>query len=120
VKGADAKPPLGLHRPARWASRQLSLDFLEAARNVVLSLPRGLGKTTIAQSVALRAVVAGGSVLFLSAAPLLDLGAHESARALERAFRTTPRSDCSWSTNSYFWHSTTVMRSNLPGHQPQV
>ena len=63
----------------------LSLDFLEAARNVVLVAPGGLGKTMIAQNLAHRAVLAGRSALFLSAAQLLlDLGAQESARALDR------------------------------------
>jgi DNA replication protein DnaC len=42
----------------------------------------------IAQNIAHRAVLSGRSVLFLSAAQLLlDLGAQESARALERRFR---------------------------------
>ena len=52
---------------------------------VVLVAPGGLGKTMIAQNIAHRAVLAGRSVLFLSAAQLLlDLGAQESARALDR------------------------------------
>ncbi len=63
----------------------LSLDFVDAARNVVLVAPGGLGKTMIAQNLAHRAVLAGRSVLFLSAAQLLlDLAAQESARALDR------------------------------------
>jgi DNA replication protein DnaC len=63
----------------------LSLDFLEGARNVVLVAPGGLGKTMIAQNIAHRAVLAGRSVLFISAAQLLlDLGAQDSGRALER------------------------------------
>jgi len=63
----------------------LTLDFVEGARNVVLVAPGGLGKTMIAQNIAHRAVLAGRSVLFLSAAQLLlDLGAQESARALDR------------------------------------
>ena len=61
------------------------LDFLDAARNVVLVAPQGLGKTTIAQNIAHQAILAGYSVLFLSAAQLLlDLAAQESARALDR------------------------------------
>jgi DNA replication protein DnaC len=63
----------------------LNLDFLDGARNIVLVAPGGLGKTMIAQNIAHRAVLAGRSVLFISAAQLLlDLGAQESARALER------------------------------------
>jgi DNA replication protein DnaC len=63
----------------------LALDFLDAGRNVVLVAPGGLGKTTIAQNIAHRAILAGRTVLFRSAAQLLlDLAAQESARALER------------------------------------
>jgi len=66
----------------------LTLDFVEGARNVVLVAPGGLGKTMIAQNIAHRAILAGRSVLFLTAAQvLLDLGAQESARALERRLR---------------------------------
>lgn len=66
----------------------LTLNFLDAARNVVLVAPAGLGKTMIAQNIAHQAVLAGKSVLFLSAAQLLlDLAAQESARALERRLR---------------------------------
>ncbi len=61
------------------------LDFIESARNIVLVAPQGLGKTMIAQNIAHQAVLAGHSVLFLSAAQLLlDLAAQESARALDR------------------------------------
>lgn len=61
------------------------LDFVDAARNVVLVAPQGLGKTTIAQNIAHQAILKGHGVLFISAAQLLlDLAAQESARALER------------------------------------
>lgn len=61
------------------------LDFVGASRNVVLVAPQGLGKTTIAQNIAHQAILAGHSVLFLSAAQLLlDLAAQDSARALDR------------------------------------
>jgi DNA replication protein DnaC len=66
----------------------LSLDFLEPARNVVLVANGGLGKTMIAQNIAHQAVLAGKGVLFITAAQLLlDLGAQESARALDRRLR---------------------------------
>lgn len=66
----------------------LRLDFLQAARNVVLVAPQGLGKTMIAQNVAHQAILAGHGVLFISAAQLLlDLAAQESARALDRRLR---------------------------------
>jgi len=75
--------PTAIDRPL--VDSLLSLDFLEAARNVVLVAPGGLGKTMIAKNIAHRAVLAGRSVLFLSAAQmLLDLGGQESTRALER------------------------------------
>jgi len=63
----------------------LRLDFLAAARNLVLVAPQGLGKTMIAQNIAHQAVLAGHRVLFLTAAQLLlDLGGQDSARALAR------------------------------------
>jgi DNA replication protein DnaC len=75
--------PTAIDRPL--IESLLGLDFIEGARNVVLAAPGGLGKTMIAQNIAHRAILAGRSVLFLSAAQiLLDLGAQESARALDR------------------------------------
>ncbi len=66
----------------------LRLDFLSEPRNVVLVAPQGLGKTMIAQNVAHQAALGGHSVLFISAAQLLlDLGAQESARALDRRLK---------------------------------
>lgn len=66
----------------------LRLDFLAEARNVVLVAPQGLGKTMIAQNIAHEAILAGHSVLVVSAAQLLlDLGAQDSARSLDRRLR---------------------------------
>ena len=66
----------------------LRLEFLEAARNVVLVAPQGLGKTMIAKNVAHQAILAGHSALFVTAAQLLlDLAAQDSARALDRRLR---------------------------------
>jgi DNA replication protein DnaC len=66
----------------------LRLEFLDGARNIVLVAPQGLGKTMIARNVAHQAVLAGHSVLFVTAAQLLlDLAAQDSARALERRVR---------------------------------
>jgi DNA replication protein DnaC len=66
----------------------LRVHFVESARNVVLVAPQGLGKTMIAQNIAHQAILAGHSVLFLSAAQLLlDLAGQESARALDRRLR---------------------------------
>ena len=64
------------------------LDFLGDARNVVLVAPQGLGKTMIAQNIVHAALLAGHSALFITASQLLlDLGAQESARALDRRLR---------------------------------
>jgi DNA replication protein DnaC len=78
--------PTRIDRPRVEAAVQL--DFFTDHRNVVLVAPQGLGKTMIAQNIAHQAVVAGHSVLFLTAAQmLLDLGAQESARSLDRRLR---------------------------------
>jgi DNA replication protein DnaC len=64
------------------------LDFLPQARNVVLVAPQGLGKTMIAQNIVHAALLGGHSALFVTASQLLlDLGAQESARALDRRLR---------------------------------
>lgn len=66
----------------------LRLGFTSAARNVVLVAPQGLGKTMIAQNIAHQAILDGQSVQFLTAAQLLlDLGAQESARALDNRLK---------------------------------
>ncbi len=66
----------------------IRLDFISEPRNVVLAAAQGLGKTMIAQNIAHNAVLAGHGVLFISAADLLlDLGAQESTRALERRLK---------------------------------
>ena len=78
--------PTRIDRPRVEAAVQL--DFFADHRNVVLVAPQGLGKTMIAQNIANQAVVAGHSLLFLTAAQmLLDLGAQESARSLDRRLR---------------------------------
>lgn len=66
----------------------VQLDFLGQARNVVVVAPQGLGKTMIAQNIIHAALLAGHSALFITAAQmLLDLGAQESVRALDRRLR---------------------------------
>jgi len=78
--------PTRLDRDAVEAA--LRLEFLPAARNVVLVAPQGLGKTMIAQNIGLQAVQAGHSVCFTTASQLLlDLAAQDSARALDRRLR---------------------------------
>ncbi len=66
----------------------LSLGFLEAAGNVVLVAPQGLGKSMIAQNITYEAVLAGHTARFVTASDLLlDLSAQDSARGLERRLR---------------------------------
>jgi DNA replication protein DnaC len=52
--------------------RAFTLDFVPEARNVILIGANGLGKTMIAQNICHAAVLAGYSVLFRSAAALLE------------------------------------------------
>lgn len=52
--------------------RALTLDFLVEARNLILVGRNGLGKTMIAQNICHAAVLAGYSVLFRSAAAILE------------------------------------------------
>jgi len=72
----------------------LRLEFCQQGRNLVLVAPQGLGKTMIAQNIAHQAILAGHSVLFLTAAQLLlDLCSQESARSLDaklKYYATTP------------------------------
>jgi len=50
----------------------LSLDFISEARNLILIGGNGLGKTMIARNIAYNAVLAGHSVLFRSAADIIQ------------------------------------------------
>lgn len=66
----------------------LRLEFLDGARNIILVAPNGLGKTMIAKNIAHQAIVAGHSVLFVTASQmLLDLCGQDSARALDRRLK---------------------------------
>jgi DNA replication protein DnaC len=70
------------------AEAAVRLDFLGEARNIVFVAPQCLGKTMIAQNITHAALLAGHSALFITAAQmLLDLGAQESVRALDRRLR---------------------------------
>lgn len=65
-----------------------SLAWLEQAHNVILVGPNGVGKTMIAQNLAYQAVLAGATVLMLTASELLnDLAAQEGTSALQRRLR---------------------------------
>jgi DNA replication protein DnaC len=52
--------------------RALTLDFLEDHRNLVLLGANGVGKTMLAKNLAYQAALTGHSVLFVTAAELLD------------------------------------------------
>ncbi|MEO8383451.1 MAG: ATP-binding protein [Acidobacteriota bacterium] len=52
--------------------RALLLDFIGEGRNLILLGPNGIGKTMLARNIAHAAIVAGHSVLFRTAAELLD------------------------------------------------
>lgn len=78
--------PKAIDREA--VDRVLGLGFLEDGSNVILAGAQGLGKTMIARNVGHQAVLHGHSVRCVTAAELLlDLGAQETARALERRLR---------------------------------
>ncbi len=66
----------------------MGLDFLQDGANVVLVGPNGVGKSTIAQNIAHRALIAGHNVLFTTAGQLFgDLAALDSDSALRRRLR---------------------------------
>lgn len=68
--------------------RTLTLDLLSEARNLVLVGRNGLGKTMIAQNICHQAVLAGHSVLFRSAAALLEELHRQTPEGRRRKFRT--------------------------------
>src|ERR1039458_2885456 len=68
--------------------RALSLDFLGEARNLVMVGRNGLGKTMIAQNLCHAAVLAGHSVLFRSAAALLEDLHRQTPEGRRRKLRT--------------------------------
>jgi len=62
--------PKKIDRPL--IERAVSLEFLREGRNLVLLGPNGVGKTMLSKNIADQAVLAGYSVLFRTAAELLD------------------------------------------------
>ncbi len=61
------------------------LDWLASATNVVLAGPNGIGKTMIAKNLAYQAVLAGASVLTLTASELLNsLADQATSQSLQR------------------------------------
>jgi DNA replication protein DnaC len=66
----------------------LTLDFIKEARNLVLIGQNGLGKTMFAKNICHAAVLAGYSVLFRTAADLIEDLQCESPTARRRKLRT--------------------------------
>lgn len=68
--------------------RALTGQLVPDKRNLILVAAHGLGKTMISRNVVHATVMAGHSALFVEASRmLLDLGAQDSARALDRRLR---------------------------------
>lgn len=65
--------------------RIMRLDFMNDASNIILIGSNGVGKSTIAQNMGYQAVMQGHTVLFISAANMLnDLAAQDGDNALRR------------------------------------
>ncbi len=77
--------------------RALTLDFIHEARNFVLVGQNGLGKTMIVQNICHLAVLAGCSVLFRTAAAIVEDLRHEM---FEGRRRKLPGRICSLSGSS--------------------
>ncbi len=74
--------------------RALSGPLVAERENLVMIASQGLGKTMLARNIAHAAVLEGYSALVVEASTmLLDLGAQDSARALERRLRHYARPD---------------------------
>ena len=68
--------------------RALSGQLVRERENLILVAAQGLGKTMLARNIAHAAVLQGHSALFIEASRmLLDLGAQDSGRSLERRLR---------------------------------
>jgi len=74
--------------PRQPIEAALTLDFIDAAQNIVLIGPAGVGKTMIAKNLVHTAVIKGHAALFITAAELLnDLAKRDTAAALERRLK---------------------------------
>jgi len=66
----------------------MQLDFLSTASNIILLGSNGVGKSTIAQNIAYQAVMQGHTVLFTTAANMLnDLASQDGDNALRRRLK---------------------------------
>ena len=84
--------PEKIDRPA--LERALSGELVRKRENLILVAAQGLGKTLLARNLAHAAVLQGHSALFIEVSRmLLDLGAQESARALEGRLRHYAKPD---------------------------
>ena len=86
VAGFDWTWPSKIER--ELIERSLSLDFLQEGRNLILIGSNGLGKTMLAQNLCHSAVLAGRSVLFRSAAALIEDLHRQNAEGRRRRLRT--------------------------------
>jgi DNA replication protein DnaC len=73
--------------------RAFTLDFLREARNLVLIGRNGLGKTMIAQNICHAAVLAGYSVLFRTAAAIIEDLRQEMTEGRRRKLRGYGKAD---------------------------
>lgn len=86
--------PKKIDRPL--LERALALDFLREGRNLILLGPNGVGKTMITRNIAHAAVQAGHSVLFRTAAEMIDDVSRDSPELRRRriALYTRPNLLC--------------------------
>jgi DNA replication protein DnaC len=82
VRDSDWNWPKKIERDV--IQRALTLEFIREGRNLVLLGSNGLGKTMIARNVAHQAVLAGFSVLFTTAAELIEDLRSRSPETLRR------------------------------------
>jgi len=86
----DWQWPDKIDQPAIQALMQL--DFLTTASNIILLGSNGVGKSTIAQNLGYQAVMQGHTVLFTTAANMLnDLAAQDGDNALRRRIKCYAR-----------------------------